>query len=197
LQLEQFEFVAGIEFAFPEWTLAPGERVVVVADVAAFQQRYGTNHPVIGSYAGQFDNGGERLVLQGAFGEVIHDFTYSDLWHSATDGAGYSMVIPDPSQPREAWLTAAHWAPGMVVHGTPGQGEPAIIQLTASLAGSRSLRIAIAGAPSYPFILQSSADLYRWEPVWTNTFGVQGQAVWEADPPSIDTRPTFYRTVQE
>jgi len=53
--------------------LAPGEYVLAVKDVGAFEARYGADLPVIGPYAGSLTNAGERLTLQDAAGQTIHD----------------------------------------------------------------------------------------------------------------------------
>ncbi|MDG2124863.1 MAG: lamin tail domain-containing protein, partial [Verrucomicrobiales bacterium] len=65
LDLAGAQFVEGVAFTFPGGTtLAPGERIVVVRNTAAFAVRYGNGAVVAGAYEGLLSNGGEKLVLQ-------------------------------------------------------------------------------------------------------------------------------------
>src|SRR5690606_23274717 len=75
-------------------TLAPGARVLVVANRAAFALRYGAEKPVAGQYSGKLDNAGEHLFLVTPDGGPIRDVNYSDdpPWPVEADGAGLSLV---------------------------------------------------------------------------------------------------------
>ena len=59
ISLTGCEFREGIEFTFPGMSLAPGERVLVVKNQAAFEQVYGTarSAQIAGTYSGSLDNG--------------------------------------------------------------------------------------------------------------------------------------------
>src|SRR5207249_3841765 len=72
-----YSIVDGVAFTFPSYSLAPGARVLVVSNRAAFESRYGTGLPVVGEYTGQLDNGGEHIAVLGASKEPVLDFTYS------------------------------------------------------------------------------------------------------------------------
>jgi hypothetical protein len=116
----------GIDFVFPSYNLAPGQHVVVVNDQAAFVSRYGAGLPVAGEFSGNLANTGDHIVLLGPLGEPILDFNYSNEWYPITDGAGFALAIVDDNAPASAWGTKPQWRPGGMIHGTPGQPEPAI-----------------------------------------------------------------------
>ena len=105
-------------------TLPPGGRVLVVADLDAFQARYGSGKPVAGQYSGQLNNAGENLVLFTPGDSVIRGVDYSDdaPWASAADGAGYSLVRRHPAETTgdssgEGWTTSG------AIGGSPGEAD--------------------------------------------------------------------------
>jgi hypothetical protein len=134
-------FTAGVGFEFtPSLSpsilrLAPGERVVIAENPAAFAMRYGTSAglKLAGPYSGNLTNSGELLTLADRNGAVIKSFTYSDEepWPVDADGAGYSLVLhnppanPDHALP-ESWRSsaAAGGTPG-TANGTTLAGDPA------------------------------------------------------------------------
>ena len=91
------EFTNGVEFEFPSMAIEPGERAVLVADMAAFQQRYGTDVTVIGEYAGNLNNNGEAVTLENSLGTVMADLWYGDsqLWPRSADGSGATLQLID------------------------------------------------------------------------------------------------------
>lgn len=105
-------------------TLAPGARVLVVANATAFQLRYGPGKPVAGEYSGQLNNAGEELVLHTP-GEVpIRSVTYDDAspWPAAADGTGVSLVRRHPGEPGgdndpDGWTTSG------AIGGSPGEAD--------------------------------------------------------------------------
>src|SRR4030095_34081 len=106
--------------------LHPPECAVGVANLAAFQSRYGTTNLVLGTYTGNLNNAGDRVVLRGSVLEPVLDFTYSDEWYPVTDGAGFSLSIVNANAARTTWDLAASWRAGSVVNGTPGWDDPAV-----------------------------------------------------------------------
>ena len=102
-------------------TLAPGARVLVVANAGAAAMRYGSGLPVAGVFTGNFHNSGELVRVLGAGGAAIAQFTYDDLapWPTAADGSGAALVlvnatlIPDP-------YISANWRASYVPGGVPG-----------------------------------------------------------------------------
>jgi len=112
-------FTQGMVFDFSNGSaryLDPGANVLVVANLKAFQLRYGPacETPVAGEYSGQLSNGGERLQLIGINNAVIRDLTYGDAspWPVAADGDGPSLLLvepgwnPDPANPANWTLSA-------------------------------------------------------------------------------------------
>ncbi|MFV2066903.1 MAG: hypothetical protein ACC645_07960, partial [Pirellulales bacterium] len=146
LDLENVAFTGGIAFTFPPSTLAPSERVVVVRDRAAFQQRYGESIRVAGEYGptggGRLDNGGERVKLDDASGSTIQVFDYRDDWYRSTDGEGRSLEIIDPTDVNlDAWNDARAWIASSIEGGTPGEG-PSSPAVGAAARGSSDLNLA-------------------------------------------------------
>ena len=120
IDLTGMRFDDGIDFVFGAGTLAPGERVLVVSHLAAFETRYGVGvHPVAGVYSGNLRNSGERLRLATALDRTIHDFRYEDFWFGETDGLGYSLNIADPDGPLDSWELPGSWFSGLVIDGSP------------------------------------------------------------------------------
>jgi hypothetical protein len=112
-----------VDFTFGDLTLAPGQTVLVVRDLNAFEAVYGTDLNVAGEYQKNLNNGGDRLELQDALGQTILDFRYEDDWYPGTDGTGYSLEVSDvwtaePNQFSEytAWRQSVHptGSPGTV-----------------------------------------------------------------------------------
>jgi len=120
LQLAGFSVSDGIDFTFGDYELAPGGRVVIVANQDAFALRYGEGVPVAGAYVGNLGNAADTLILSGSFGEAILDFGYLDDWYPSTDGDGYSLTIVDANADRGSWGEAASWKPSALILGSPG-----------------------------------------------------------------------------
>lgn len=121
---------AGLDYTFDVSSsvreLAPGAVVLVVADRAAFEARYGKALPVAGTFqlGSNLADGGERLQILAADGTAVADVTYNDRapWPEAADGDGYSLTLiqpfarPDPSLP-------SSWRPSASIHGSPGASD--------------------------------------------------------------------------
>jgi hypothetical protein len=128
LNLAGFHFTNGINFAFsgsaPIAVLAPGERVVVVKNLAAFQARYPNVNRVAGVYTGSLDNAGERIALAGPLQEPILDFEYNNAWYRTTDGLGFSLVLRTEAAALEDFAAGASWRVSSLWGGSPGTAEP-------------------------------------------------------------------------
>lgn len=111
LNLTGLRFTDGIDFVFQEFQLAPGQRTVVVADLAAFQASYGTEVSVAGVYLGRLNDSGEEIVLKLAepFEAAILCFRYDDAWFPATDGGGASLMAADLATAPGAWNESESW----------------------------------------------------------------------------------------
>lgn len=129
----------GVAYVFPEYTLPPGARAVVVADAAAFAERYGApaspwyfdGIDVVGQWtSGRLSNEGERIAVHAANGSNIASVTYGvgGAWASRPAGDGPSLELRDESavpsvQPaRDLYLdSAASWRSSARYHGSPGR----------------------------------------------------------------------------
>ena len=116
----------GIAFDFAKsqiQRLEPGRRVLVVSDVAAFEDRYGGGLPVAGAWTGTLSNNREQLTL--AWNETeSQQFSYDDDWHPLTDGRGRSLeLINAHHSDLASWGQAGSWQPSTKDGGTPGAGR--------------------------------------------------------------------------
>ena len=123
LDLSEVAFTAGINFSFAGsngTTLLPGGRVLVVAELAAFRQRYGTSldRRIAGEFGGNLSNREDTVTLSLASGGVfpLHSLTYldADPWPDCADGPGHSMLLvspdsaPDHNNPAN-WICSSHF----------------------------------------------------------------------------------------
>lgn len=118
--MQGVHFSDGIAFTFPESSLAPGERAVVVRNVDAFRERYGQAIPIAGVFTGVLSDRGETISLRDADNAVLQSFTYSDEWAPASDGVGHSLVVRDPNQPLASWTIPSGWRASSRFGGSPG-----------------------------------------------------------------------------
>ena len=140
LDLTGVQFDAGITFDFTGsaiTSLAPGQRILIVENIAAFNFRYGTGLPIAGQYSGKLSNGGETLTYLNSLGETIRSFAYADAapWPSAADGTGAALVLLSPSTLPDHAL-ALSWAASNNIGGSPGQKDIAIDSYTAWAAAT-------------------------------------------------------------
>jgi hypothetical protein len=124
INLAGAHFTSGLTFVFGERIVPPGGTVLLVKDQGAFIARYGPEIPVDGEFAGNLENGGERLHLKSAADHTLIDITYDDAWYPATDGGGYSLVPVDLGAPLSSWASAAGWRPSLEAGGSPGEDDP-------------------------------------------------------------------------
>jgi hypothetical protein len=124
INLNLVRFTDGIDYTFPSFELPAGGYCLVVKDRAAFQAKYGAELPVVGQYTGSLDNGGERIELVDAVGQVIQSFAYDDSWFKSTDGQGYSLTVKDPKTVDVNSLNdEAAWRSSTRKGGSPGTGD--------------------------------------------------------------------------
>ncbi len=132
ISLSGLRFVRGADgggaaFSFDEgdlWSIAPGERLVVAHDTAAFARRYGPGLPVAGAYTGRLGNSGDTLTLLDAAGAVLLAVAFSDTtpWPEAADGRGWSLTLlaglaaADLNQP-------GSWRASVSPGGSPGTSD--------------------------------------------------------------------------
>ena len=124
LDLTGLRFTDGISFTFPSMLLAPGEEVLVVGDLAAFQSRYGASLNLAGVFDGNLNNSGEDVVLSLPlpFDAAILRFEYRPAWYPSTAGAGRSLELRDPLPAARDFDLATSWGPSDAINGSPDGG---------------------------------------------------------------------------
>jgi len=129
LDLRDIRFTKGVDFDFlnaSQFTLAPGEIILVVRSITAFELRYGTGHLIAGEWdpTDKLSNNSDRVKLSFGAGDTIRDFTYLDEapWPTSPDGNGNSLTLLDPSSVPNHTL-AANWRASFDPTGTPGVDE--------------------------------------------------------------------------
>jgi hypothetical protein len=121
INLNLVKFTKGVDFTFPNVELAPHGYCLVVKDTAAFEDKYSAGLPVVGQWQGSLSNAGERIELQDAVGNRLCSFRFDDDWFDATDGAGFSLTLKDPSAADPNALgDKALWQPSAHQGGSPG-----------------------------------------------------------------------------
>jgi len=111
----------GVTYVFPQNTiLAPGQILVLGSNDSP--GNWSTRYPGVtafGRYTGRLDNGGEKLGIRDAQGDLVYSVDYNDEngWPTLPDGQGYSLqivdVFADPDDP-------ANWRASDAPNGTPG-----------------------------------------------------------------------------
>jgi hypothetical protein len=130
VSLEGARFTTGITFDFPAMILAPGARVTLARNRAAFLLRYpaAASSLVPGSFGidatNLLSNSGEELALVDASNTDIRRFTYDDAlpWPTSADGAGYSLVLISPTSNPDHAL-ASNWRSSASPGGNPGTND--------------------------------------------------------------------------
>lgn len=111
LDLTGLRFAEGVDFGFADSVaVEPGGFAVLVRDAEAFAGRF-PGVPVVGTYVGRLDNGGEALRLEHALGFRVFTMGYQESvpWPSAADGLGSSLQRANlalPAGDPAAWVAA-------------------------------------------------------------------------------------------
>ena len=128
LDLTGVTFTSGVEFDFTGSTitsLAPGGRVLVVREIAAFEEAHGSGLPVAGVFANitSLSNSGETIKLEDADSGTVKEFTYNDKspWPTAAD-QGYSLVLIHPMS-NPAPNVATNWRSSALPGGNPNSDD--------------------------------------------------------------------------
>ena len=189
------KFTRGVAFDFTGGAvpgLAPGQRVVIVKNAAAFAFRHGTVDRVVGVYSSSLNNAGEVIRLEDSAGIAIQEFAYQDAggWPEIADGFGSSLEVVDL---KGNYGDPANWLASAVKGGTPGL-PPAAPPSFASVAFSGDqVRLKFQSAPrqSYSVWRRDNFAAGAWEIFQTFPAGQVGILHEVTDIPSGQTR--FYR----
>ncbi|HMS99861.1 MAG TPA: lamin tail domain-containing protein, partial [Saprospiraceae bacterium] len=96
INLQDMKFTAGVTFTFPNYTLAPGQSVVVAKDSTAMKLVFGVSTL---QFTGALSNSGEGIVLSDVQDNIIDEVVYDDAgaWPLEADEGGASLVLCDPT----------------------------------------------------------------------------------------------------
>lgn len=134
ITLKGYKLDNAIDFTFKtaaQSTLAPGDYLVVIDDIDAFNASYpGSTAAIAGEYSGDFSNGGEKVDLEFRNNDLI-SFSYDDArnWPQAADGAGHSLVPLDramDTQESGSLDYGGNWRASSYPGGSPGEADPDI-----------------------------------------------------------------------
>ncbi len=125
VDLTGYFFDSGLTYAFPDGTvLGSGEYLVLVRDL---EHRVWRSRPprLLGPYEGRLDNGGERITLKNARGEIVETFKYNDTppWPRGADGYDASLERVDPTAPEDDFHS---WRSSVAAGGTPGAANSVV-----------------------------------------------------------------------
>lgn len=191
--------------------LAPGAIGVVTSSSAGFNAKYPGITVLAQWTSGNLNNSTERVVLQDAGGNVIHDFIYSDVspWPSYADGQGGALEVintsGDYSDPANWRATGA--APGGGTD-TDGDGVPdaweakfgtsssdpmAKPRATTSVNGSNQTQISWPGVNGQNYRVEYCDNLGdAWQTLSASVGGVNGTVSF-TDPQLPRPTKRFYR----
>ena len=129
LDLRDLRFTKGIDFDFlgsQKEFIGPGEYVLIVNNIKAFEMRYGSELPIAGQWdeGDRLANGGEQIKLSFGGGDPVIEFKYDDdaPWPALADGSGPSMVLTN-SNDQPDYDDPQSWKVSSSSLGTPGKEE--------------------------------------------------------------------------
>jgi hypothetical protein len=189
----------GVTFDFTQGsvdTLAAGDYVLVVANRAAFTNRYPgvPAAKIAGDFqfpAQSLSDAGEAITVADGDGRSIAAFTFNNAWFPAADGAGHSLVPLSLTQTNHVLDYWQNWRASSYRDGSPGADDPAPVTnivLNEVLAHTDPDNdwIEIYNTTASPvtfsggWYLSDDADnLKKWEIPATNTIAAHGWRWWE------------------
>lgn len=129
IDLRSVSISSGIRFSFADaerTTIEPGEFLLLVRNINAFEFRYGTGHPIAGQWMDPFNysrlaDGGETLVINSTLGQ-LERFQYRDDWVNDADGDGESLVRVDVDGASDS-SDGDEWVGSFAGGGSPGEHD--------------------------------------------------------------------------
>lgn len=121
-----FTFTEGFNFTFPNFTLQPGEYVVLASDSATFEAAFG--FAPFEFESGALNNGGEDVELRDVGGNVVDyvDYSPNAPWDADANGSGSALILCDltaDNNDPSNWRAGAIGS-GVAVNGTEILGSP-------------------------------------------------------------------------
>ncbi len=120
MNLQNARLASAVDFTFPNATINPGQRVLVVKNSAAFATRYNTaGLTILGQYTGTLSDSSDSVVLLDSSNQIIDQLNYSDStpWPARADGAGSTLELIGASV---ASSDPVNWRASYEFGGTPG-----------------------------------------------------------------------------
>ncbi|MCA9264028.1 MAG: lamin tail domain-containing protein, partial [Planctomycetales bacterium] len=158
VNLHNWRFSDGVDFTFPNVSIAAGGYLAVAADPASFAAKYPGVSNVVGGWVGQLSNQSERIRLEDHGGVQVDEVEYADsgewairmpetedingtietgwTWLSLHDGGddsgdnGKSLELINATMPNEY---GRNWASSLPNQGTPGSANSVADTSTAPL----------------------------------------------------------------
>ncbi|MBN2473693.1 MAG: lamin tail domain-containing protein [Pirellulales bacterium] len=166
VDLAGWRFSNGVDFTFPDVpqvTLAPGQYLVVAADVETFVQTYpvAPGTAAVGGWTGRLSNRGEAIELVNSVGTPVDRVRYADegdwaireegpddlghtgwIWTAAHDGEGQSLELINVAMSNSS---GQNWAAS-----DPGQGPTPGAANSVAAADVAPLVLEVAHLPVVP-----------------------------------------------
>jgi hypothetical protein len=201
VSLKGAQFVSGVSFTFQGlniYQLEPGQRVVVVKNLAAFSFRYPSSIRVAGAYAGSLDNSGEWLRLADSFGTVIDEVRYGDSgeWPESADGQGKSL---ERLSFQGSANSALNWQASSGQGGTPGTASDITPQLEIGVNndGTLDLRAVVPGGKPHQLQSRARLDTGSWSALRSLPAAANARVEHLTETPPAGSASQFYRLVAE
>ena len=146
--------------------MAPGDFLVLCADVSAFETRFPNVANVLGNLNFSLGNGGDRVRLFNSRKELVDEVLYDDSapWPVQADGGGPTLELVRAGSDN---AVSASWRASAWISGSPGAPNgPALSEaqpptLAARLSESEVSLILNAEA-ARTYWIQTSTDLIQW-----------------------------------
>lgn len=177
--------------------IEPGQRVVVVSDLAAFTNRYPTVTRILGQYSGHLAGTGDTLTVTGSLGETVQTIPYSSAWMPEGAEPGCSLVPISEALSTEAMSQGGNWRASAAVSGSPGRIDaaslpaPAVIRISVA-SGDLVLELGLDAGIAAELQSRSDAVTGFWQPVVRHPAGA-GRSVTVRVPMTVGER--FFRWV--
>jgi len=120
VDVSEWSISGGIDYTFPNGSIVPGGRCIVVAiSPVSIEITTGLTN-VYGPFSGRLSNSGEKIALRDNSNRLMDELSYKDsgFWPVAADGSGVSLAKIHPDT---ASALAENWSASSEVYGSPGK----------------------------------------------------------------------------